>query len=95
MSEAIIVALIAGTATVIAQIVIAQKNSKELYAKIDKQSELSDERIWSELRVIKSELTGLARDVREHNNFARRTPVLEEKMSKAEKDIDELKKKVG
>lgn len=95
MSEAIVVALIAGTATVIAQIVIAQKNSKELYAKLDKQSELSDERIWAELRVIKSEVTGLARDVREHNNFARRTPVLEEKMSKAEKDIDELKKKVG
>lgn len=95
MSEAIIVALITGACAIISQIVISARNSRELYAKLDRQSELSDERIWSELRVIKTEVEELTREVREHNNFARRTPVLEEKMQNAEKDIAELKRRVG
>ena len=95
VSEAIVVALITGACAVISQIIIAYRSSKDLYAKLDKQSELSDEKIWSELRVIKSEMAELTREVREHNNFAKRTPILEEQMKTAQRDIEELKQKVG
>ena len=45
MSEAVIVALITGVFAVIAQLLIAKQSSKELYAKLDKESELSDARL--------------------------------------------------
>ena len=74
MSDAIIVALITGACAVISQILISRANAKELYAKLDKQQAVTDTKI--------AELT---REVREHNNFARRMPVLEEKVSALEK----------
>lgn len=93
--EAIIVALITGACAIISQIVVSARSTKDLYDKLDKQSELSDERIWSELRVIKTEMAELTREVREHNNFARRMPIVEEQIKNAQKDIEALKGKVG
>ena len=40
--------------------------------------------------VTDTKLEELTREVREHNNFARRVPILEEKMSRAEARIKEL-----
>lgn len=74
MNDAIIVAFITGLCAVVSQIIIARSNSKQLYAKLDKQQAVIDTRI--------EELT---REVREHNNFAKRVPVLEEKVSQLEK----------
>lgn len=40
--------------------------------------------------VTDTKIEELTREVREHNNFARRVPLLEEKVEKIEKDIGEL-----
>jgi chaperonin cofactor prefoldin len=89
MSEAVIVALITGVFAVIAQLLIAKQSSKELYAKLDKESELSDVRLDAKLEkhqaVTDNKIEELTREVREHNNFARRVPVLEEKVANLEK----------
>ena len=73
MSEAIIVALITAAAAIIGQVLIARSNTKELYAKLDKSQAVTDTKI--------EELT---REVRMHNDFARRVPVLEEKVKNLE-----------
>ena len=73
MSEAIIVALITAAAAVIGQVLIARSNTKELYAKLDKAQAVTDTKI--------EELT---RDVRIHNDFAHRIPVIEEKVRNLE-----------
>lgn len=39
-------------------------------------------------KVIETKIEALTREVREHNNFARRVPVLEEKVEQIEKRID-------
>ena len=39
-------------------------------------------------RVLETKIEALTREVREHNNFARRVPVLEEKVEQIEKRID-------
>ena len=39
-------------------------------------------------KVIEAKIEALTREVREHNNFARRVPVLEEKVEQIEKRID-------
>lgn len=43
--------------------------------------------------VIETKIEELTREVREHNNFARRMPVLEEQMKVANHRIAELEKK--
>ena len=85
MSEVIWAALIGGFFAVMGQWIIARKDSRELYAKLDKQSELSDAKLDAQIAVINAEISELTREVREHNNFARRVPVLEEKVAALER----------
>lgn len=89
MSESIIVAVITGLFAVIAQLLIAKESRKDMYAKLDKNSELADSKLESRLEkfqaVTDTKIEELTREVREHNNFARRMPVLEEKIAALEK----------
>lgn len=93
MSEAIIVALITGACAIGAQLIISRQSSKELYAKLDKQSELSDANLKGEIAVIRTELTNLATEVHKHNGFADRIPALEEKAKAADRRLTELEHK--
>lgn len=89
MSEAVIVALITGACAIVAQIIISKQNAKDLYAKLDKDSELSDAKIEAKLErhqaVTDTKIEELTREVREHNQFAQRVPVLEAKVAALEK----------
>lgn len=60
------------------------KANNEMDAKLDKAQAITD-----------TKLEELTREVRQHNDFARRIPVLEEKISVANHRIDDLEKKVG
>lgn len=95
MSEAIIVAIITGLLAVVAEIIIAIINSKTMMEKLDKQSQLADARIEKSQAITDTKLDELTREVREHNNFARRMPVLEEQVKVANHRIEDLEKKVG
>ena len=61
------------------------------------QMELQQQRIKSELEkaqaVTDTKIDELTREVREHNNFARRMPVLEEKIEVANHRIEDLERK--
>ena len=82
MSEAVIVALITGGLTLIGTVVTANRNARELDHKLDKKQAVTD-----------AKLEELTREVREHNNFARRVPVLEEKMKVANHRIENLERR--
>ena len=82
MSEAIIVALITGGLTLMGTIITGNRNAKELDHKLDKKQAVTD-----------AKLEELTREVREHNNFARRVPVLEEKMKVANHRIENLERR--
>ena len=88
MSEAIIVALITGACTIIVQIIISRKSSSVLIARLERQSELSDQELSGKLEkyqaVTDNKIDELTREVRIHNNFAQRVPVLEEKITHME-----------
>lgn len=81
MSDAVIVAIITGVFAVIGQLLISKSNAKDLYAKLDKQSELSDANLKAELgkyqAVTDEKISELTREVRKHNNFAEKIPVME------------------
>ena len=81
MSDTIIVALITGVCAVVGQLIISKQSAKDLYAKLDKQSELSDMKLDAKLEkyqaVTDTKIEELTREVRKHNNFAERIPLLE------------------
>lgn len=102
MSDAIVVALITGACAVIAQIIISKQSSKDLYAELDKRSEISDAKIHGEIDVIKQEVSALREETKKHNGMIERTYKLEERVSVAEEKIKsgsnriaDLERKVG
>ena len=69
MSEAVIVAIIGGSFTLIGVLISNSKKDG----------------------VIEERLNELAREVREHNNFAKRVPIVENDIQNIKEDIKELK----
>ena len=90
MSDAIIVALITGGLSLAGVIFTSYKSNQQLYAKLDKQSELSDAKLEREIAVVKTQIESLSEEVRKHNNFAERIPVLDEKASAANRRLTDL-----
>lgn len=77
--ETIISALISGGLALIGVILSNRANAQKMAAKLEKAQAVTDTKI--------DELT---REVREHNNFARRVPVLEEQIKVANHRINDL-----
>ena len=90
MSDAIIVALITGGLSLIGVIITSYKSNQQLYAKLDKQSELSDAKLEREIAVVKTEIKNLSDEVHKHNAFAERIPTLEEKAKAADRRLTDL-----
>jgi Zn-dependent M32 family carboxypeptidase len=84
MSEAIIVAIITGGLSLIGTIVSNNRTAQSMDAKLDKQQAVTE-----------TKLEELTREVREHNNFAKRVPVLEEQIKVANHRIEDLEKERG
>ena len=84
MSEAIIVAIITGGLSLIGSIVSNNRTAQSMDAKLDKQQAVTE-----------TKLEELTREVRTHNNFAQRIPVLEEQMKVANHRIADLEKERG
>lgn len=93
MSEAVIVTLITGGLSLAGVIFTNYRSNQQLYAKLDKQSELSDAKLDKEIAVIKNEISTLTEEVRRHNNFAQRVPILEEKAKAADRRLTDLEHK--
>ena len=85
MSDAVIAVIITGVFSVVCQMIISRNSSKDLakdlYAKLDKQSEISDQKLDAKLEkyqaVTDEKIAELTREVRKHNNFAEKIPVME------------------
>ena len=77
--ESIIVALITGGLSLIGVIITSRSNGKKLQQQLEIAQAVTDTKIVE-----------LTREVRDHNNFAKRVPVLEEKMKVANHRIDDL-----
>ena len=85
MTDAIIVALLTGVLSLIGVIIANNRTARDMDAKLDKQQ-----------AVTQTKLEELTREVRMHNNFAERIPVIEEKIKVANNRITNIEKnKVG
>ena len=79
MSEAIIVALITGGLSLLGIIYSYNKTAQAMDSKLDKQQ-----------AVMETKMDELTREVREHNNFAKRMPVVEEQIKVINHRIEDL-----
>ena len=81
MTDAIIVALITGGLSLLGVLITSSKTTRDVEAKLDKQQAVTD-----------TKLEELTREVREHNNFARRMPVVEEQIKVINHRLEDLEK---
>ena len=79
MTNEVLVALITGGLTFLGVIVTNIGNSRKMQKELEKNQAVTD-----------TKLEELTREVRQHNNFAQRVPVLENKVSVADHRIKDL-----
>lgn len=82
MSEAILVAIITGGLSLIGVVFSNMSSNKKIETVLTTQQAVTD-----------TKLEELTREVRAHNNFAQRVPVLEEQMKVANHRIEDLERK--
>lgn len=97
MSESIIVALATGGLSIIGTIITVLAANKATINAMDKKSDLSDAKLDAKLSqhmaVTDTKLEELTREVRKHNNFAERVPVIEEQIKVANHRIGDLERR--
>lgn len=79
MNDAILAALIAAAASIVSNIILSRRSAAEIDHKIEIRQAVTD-----------TKLEELTREVREHNNFARRMPVVEQEIKDITKTVDKL-----
>ena len=82
MSEAILVAIITGGLSLVGVVFSNMSSNKKIENALTTQQAVTD-----------TKLEELTREVRAHNNFAQRVPVLEEQMKVANHRIEDLERK--
>ena len=90
MTEAVTVAIVTGILAIVGEIIIAVVNNKAMMAEMKKQTELADARLEKAQAITDTKLDELTREVRAHNNFAQRMPVVEEQIKVANHHIADL-----
>ena len=82
--EGIIASLITGGLALIGVVLTNNAGNKKIQLQLDKKQAVTDVKI-----------DNLTQEVKKHNNFASRVPVIEEQIKVANHRIEDLEKKVG
>lgn len=83
MDSSVIVAVISGIFTIGAVVITNRASNKEITHKLETHQAVTDTKIEA-----------LTAEVREHNGFARRMPVVEEKLSNLERRMDGVENEI-
>ena len=65
----LLVAVVTGLFALAGQAILAKSNNKELLTKLDKQSEISDQKLQAKIDVIDTKIETLSERVNAHNNL--------------------------
>lgn len=84
MTDAVIVGILAAVASIIAAVLTSRATQSKV------QNELHEQNAVQNVKI-----DHLTEEVRRHNDFAQRIPVIEEKMKVANNRIADLERKVG
>ncbi len=84
MDVSIIISIISGLVAIVTVIINTRAANREMTHRLETVQAVTD-----------TKLDNLIAEVREHNNFARQMPVLEERVKTLEREMHELKAKNG
>ena len=85
--------LVTALGSLLAVIITNRSNNDKMLHQMELQQLNIKANLTQAQAVTDTKIQELTREVREHNNFARRMPVLEEKISVANHRIDDLERK--
>lgn len=83
MDSSIIVAFITGGLSLLGVVISNNQANKKTEAQLDKHQAVTD-----------TKLEALTREVREHNNFAKRMPVVEEQIKGINQKVEDLGRRI-
>ncbi len=89
------VSIIGALATILAVWLQSRASRKDLIHQLELQQEKADASLTTSQAVTTQRLEDLTREVREHNNFARRMPVVEEQIKVINHRIADLEHKTA
>ena len=90
MNDAIIVALITAAAAIIGNLIISRKSTQEMGHKLEINQREMTHKLEIQQAVTDTKIEELTREVRAHNNFAQRMPVVEEQIKTIDGTVKEL-----
>ena len=93
MDPEIIVACIGAVVTIITVIATNKVQRKDMLNELRCASDASDARLDKAIAITNTQMEELTREVREHNNFAKRMPALEERVNYISGRLDKLEGK--
>lgn len=91
----IIVSVVGAIATILAVVLNARQSRKDMVMQLQLQQERADAGMRQAQAVTDTKLEELTREVRSHNEFAKRMPVVEEQIKVINHRIEDLEQKVG
>lgn len=83
MSETITVALISGICVIASSLITAAISKNQFSMELDKKIAV----IQTDIKYITDDLKSLTEEVRKHNNFAVRLPIVEEELKELKKEM--------
>lgn len=89
----IYVAAIGAIATILTVLISSSRNRKDMIAQLQLQQERADAKMAQAQAVTDTKLEALTEEVRQHNNFARRMPVVEEQIKNINHRLSDLEHK--
>ena len=95
MSDAILTTIISGVLSlagiIITVVATMRKSRDDMIAEIRRRSDDSDAKLDKEIALLRAEVDELKREVRIHNNFAQRMPVIEEQINVLNREMKEVR----
>ncbi len=91
----IIVSIIGAVATITAVILNSRQSRKDMVNELRLQQERADAAMRQSQALTDAKLEALTEEVREHNNFARRMPVVEEQIKVINHRLSDLEHKTA
>jgi len=93
MDSGIVIAIVTGILSLAGVVVTSYSNRKKISADFQRNAELADARLDSQIKVINANLENLGQEVRKHNGFAQRLPALEQRVSDIAERVKALENK--
>ena len=90
MSDAIIVAIITGLFSVAGIIITTRQSNRKVVRELEKHQTKMEHKFEMQQALTDQKIEELTREVRTHNNFAQRMPVVEEQIKTANHRIEDL-----